>query len=369
MKQFVPAGILTVIALVVAFVVGSPQAAFIVLILGVLEISLSFDNAVVNAKVLTRMHPIWQRMFLTVGILIAVFGMRLVLPVIIVAVTAHLSIPDVINLALRDSTTYGQKLAESEDAIYAFGGTFLLMIFLDFALDPEREVLWLRPVETALQRIGKLDQLSVVIALGGLYVMKGLAEADKQTTVLIAGIAGLIAFLLVSGLDGLFEAAMEDHESDDEAPAAPVRKMTREVFKAGVFSFLYLEVLDASFSFDGVIGAFAISDQVLVIALGLGIGAFWIRTLTLYLVKAGTLSEYVFLEHGAMWAIGALSGIMLASVRYHVNEVVTGLTGVTFIGLALISSVAHRRKYGDDTDSPGDTGEPMANETSETVIA
>jgi len=120
--------------------------------------------------------------------------------------------------------------------------------------------------------------------------------------------------------------------------------MTGAVFRAGIFTFLYLEVLDASFSFDGVIGAFAISNRVLVIALGLGVGAFWIRSLTLYLVRKGTLSEYVYLDHGAHWAIGVLAVIMIAQVRYQVPEVVTGLTGVGFIGLALVSSIAERRR-------------------------
>jgi len=337
---------LTVIALGVALGFGGPATAFTVLILGVLEISLSFDNAVVNAKVLNRMNPIWQKLFLTVGILIAVFGMRLVLPILIVSVTTGESLGAVVDLALNDSTRYGEELAGAEQAIYAFGGTFLLMIFLDFVLDTEREIFWLTPVEKALHKIGKLDQLSVVLALVGLYVMHAIAPDDKKVTVLVAGIAGLLTYLLVNGLDGLFEESMEHREQAGELDAAPSGGggMTSSVFKAGIFSFLYLEILDASFSFDGVIGAFAISNEVLVIALGLGIGAFWIRSLTIYLVRAGTLSEYIYLEHGAHWAIGVLAAIMLVSVEYHIPEVVTGLTGVGFIVAALLSSLAERRR-------------------------
>lgn len=346
-RQFSWAIGLTVVALGVALGFGGPQTALIVLILGVLEISLSFDNAVVNAKVLQRMHPVWQRLFLTVGILIAVFGMRLVLPIIIVAVTASLSIPDVINLALNDATTYGHKLAESEAAIYAFGGTFLLMIFLDFVLDPDRDVVWLTPVEHALQKVGKLDQLSVVVALLGIYGMSRLAPGEKTTTVFIAGITGLVVYLLINGLDSLFEASMEAREDEEMSAPQQGSKMTMALFKSGIFTFIYLEILDASFSFDGVIGAFAISNEVLVIALGLGIGAFWIRSLTLYLVRQGTLSEYIYLEHGAHWAIGVLAAIMLLSVKFHIPEVVTGLTGVGFILLALLSSLAERKKNGE----------------------
>jgi uncharacterized protein len=338
-RQFAPAAVLTAVALVVALVVGGPQDLVIVAILGVLEISLSFDNAVVNAKVLTRMHPVWQQLFLTVGILIAVFGMRLVLPVFIVAVTAHVSVPDVVNLALNEPAKYGRALAHAKEAIYAFGGTFLFMIFLDFVFDVEREIHWLKPVERALARVGKLDQLSVVVALGGIGFMSAITTEDKSKTVLIAGLMGLGAYLIINALDNLFEAGMEDDDA-----SAGTEGMTGAVFKAGVFTFLYLEVLDASFSFDGVIGAFAISDKIFVIALGLGVGAFWIRSLTLYLVRKGTLAEYVYLDHGAHWAIGALAVIMLLQVHYEVPEVVTGLIGVGFIGLALVSSIIERKK-------------------------
>jgi hypothetical protein len=273
--------------------------------------------------------------------------------VLIVAITSHVSVSDVVNLALNHPQEYGTRLGEAYPAVYGFGGTFLLMIFLDFVLDPEREVLWLRPLEVPLQKIGKLDQLSVVVSLGAIYLMSELAPHDKRATVLVAGISGLVSYLIVNGLDGLFEASMEER-ADDDTPAAvsPNGRMTWAMFKAGIFVFLYLEVLDASFSFDGVIGAFAISDKVLVIAAGLGIGAFWIRSLTLYLVRAGTLSEYIYLEHGAHWAIGVLAAIMVISVRYHVSEFVTGLTGVAFIGLALLSSLAERRRRPSEESAP-----------------
>ena len=349
---------LTVLALFVAVLFGSPQAALIVLLLGVLEISLSFDNAVVNAKVLNRMHPAWQRLFLTVGIVIAVVGMRLVLPIVIVAVSASLSIPDVIDLALNNADAYGRELESSKALIYAFGGTFLLMIFLDFMFDRDRDVLWITPVEKALQKIGGLDGLSVLLALGGVLFMSRIVAVEETEQVLVAGIVGLLVYLAVNGLDGLFEASMEHREDPTGAVPEAIRgkKMTMAIFKAGVFSFVYLEVLDASFSFDGVIGAFAISNEVLVIALGLGIGAFWIRSLTIYLVRAGTLAEYVYLEHGAHWAIGVLAGIMLLSVHFQIPDVITGLTGVGFIALALLSSLRERKRgaAGDiDVGAPG----------------
>ena len=116
--------------------------------------------------------------------------------------------------------------------------------------------------------------------------------------------------------------------------------------KAVFFLFLYLEVLDASFSFDGVIGAFAISSNLFVIAAGLGIGALYIRSLTVYLVKKGTLSEYIYLEHGAHWAIGALAVTMLIGVSRQIPEVVSGLTGAILILASVLSSIIRNRRAG-----------------------
>jgi len=119
------------------------------------------------------------------------------------------------------------------------------------------------------------------------------------------------------------------------------------VKRGGIGGFLYLEVLDASFSFDGVIGAFALSNNMVIIALGLSIGAMFVRSLTLLLVRNGTLAEYRYLEHGAFWAIIALAAIMLISAHVEIPETVTGLIGAALIGLSLWWSVRHKRRFPD----------------------
>ncbi len=124
----------------------------------------------------------------------------------------------------------------------------------------------------------------------------------------------------------------------------PQVRIPKNLARLGLFTFLYLEVLDASFSFDGVVGAFAITDKIFVIALGLGIGACYIRALTVYLVRKGTLAEYVYLEHGAHWAIGSLAVLLFITIRVKVPDLVTGLIGVGFIGAALVSSIMRNRR-------------------------
>ena len=91
--------------------------------------------------------------------------------------------------------------------------------------------------------------------------------------------------------------------------------------------------------------------MIFVIALGLGIGACYIRALTVYLVRKGTLSEYVYLEHGAHWAIGALAVLLFVTIRYHVPDIITGLIGVGFIGAALVSSIVRNRREEQHADS------------------
>ncbi|KAB2351430.1 DUF475 domain-containing protein [Actinomadura rudentiformis] len=346
---------LTAAGLVAALAYGGTAGLAVVTVLVVLEISLSFDNAVVNAKVLERMSPFWQKIFLTVGIAIAVFGMRLLFPVAIVALTTGLGPVEAVRLALNDHDAYQASMESAYPMIAAFGGVFLLMIFLDWLFD-EREERWLALLEAPLARFGRLDQLSVIIAGTALAGVAGLwAPEGERASVLIAGMLGLVAYLLVNGLGNLFDTAASDSASDSDSALAsgsdsaqgsgsgPSRPAVA-VGKAAFFLFLYLEVLDASFSFDGVIGAFAISTDPIVIALGLGIGAIYIRSITVFLIRKGTLQRYAYLEHGAHWAIGALAVCMLVGIVSHVPEWITGGLGAGLIILAFATSVLRNRR-------------------------
>ncbi|MFH8409669.1 DUF475 domain-containing protein [Streptomyces sp. NPDC018019] len=364
----------TAAGLALAGVLWGWQGLAIVGILSILEISLSFDNAVINAGILRKMNAFWQKIFLTVGILIAVFGMRLVFPVVIVAITAKMGPIEAVDLAINDKTQYEHLVTGAHPAIAAFGGMFLLMIFLDFIFE-EREHKWLGWLERPLAKIGKLDMLSVIIALVVLLVTAmtlatdvAHGGGDKSATVLLSGVAGLLTYLIVGGISGYFEDKLEEAEDDEDEDedddsrakaavaareagpngAAPKRSVSGVGLagKAAFFLFLYLEVIDASFSFDGVIGAFAITNDIFEMALGLGIGAMYIRSLTVFLVRKGTLDDYVYLEHGAHYAIGALAVILLITIKYEIQEVITGLIGILLIALSFWSSVRKNRQDG-----------------------
>jgi len=376
---------ITVLGLALATYVWGAKGLAIVAILSVLEISLSFDNAVINAGILRKLNAFWQKMFLTVGVLIAVFGMRLVFPVIIVAITAKLSPWEAVRVAIDDHDRYEALVTNAHPAIAAFGGMFLLMIFLDFIFE-EREITWLSWLEKPLAKLGKLDMLSVVIAMVLLVVFAttvatgvplhgGHGTIDKGETVLLAGVGGLITYLVVGGISGYFEERLEEEEDDDadedadaagdgaDEPKAAVAagngtlRAVGMAGKAAFFMFLYLEVIDASFSFDGVVGAFAISNNIFQIALGLGIGAMYIRSLTVFLVRKGTLDDYVYLEHGAHYAIGALALILLFTIKYEVSEIITGLVGVVLIAASYWSSVVRNRRLGEESEQADDKAE------------
>ncbi|MFX0592838.1 DUF475 domain-containing protein [Melissospora conviva] len=339
---------LTVIGLALAFWYAGTTGLAIAAILIVLEISLSFDNAVVNATILRKMSLFWQRLFLTVGILIAVVGMRMVFPLLIVGVTANLNPAEAIRLALEKGDphtpgTYGYLMADAHPSIAAFGGMFLLMLFLSFIFE-ERDVHWLAWLERPLARVGRLEQLPVVVSLVALAIAGyGFAAEDKIGTVLLSGILGVVAYVSVNSLGKLFAQDFGERNSGEAGQRGANAQLAAQTGKAAFFSFLYLELIDASFSFDGVIGAFALTSDPIIIAIGLGIGALFVRSMTVYLVRQGTLQQYVFLEHGAHWAIGALAVLLLVSIKTEVPELITGLIGVGFILAAFATSVVRNR--------------------------
>ncbi|WP_230659806.1 DUF475 domain-containing protein [Psychrobacter sp. I-STPA10] len=324
---------------------GLISALSITAILAVMEISLSFDNAVVNASVLKHWDKFWKMIFLTVGILIAVFGMRLLFPIVIVAVTANMGMMDVVNLALYNPDEYSLKLLAHHAEISAFGGMFLLLVFLNF-LFGDNEVHWFEWLESRLAKFGQVDAMSVFVALVVLVISLSWVDDSQDAAVLMAGVWGILVYLGVQVVSGMLEGDIEEAEEDLEEGKPltnDVADVGSAVMKGGIVGFLYLEVLDASFSFDGVIGAFAITNDVIVIMLGLAIGAMFVRSMTIFLVDKGTLDEFVYLEHGAHYAIGALAFIMLLSMKFHIPELVTGLIGIAFIVWAVLASIKQRK--------------------------
>lgn len=320
-----------ILAIIAGYFIGGFTAAWTVAVLSVLEISLSFDNAVVNATVLRNWGEVWRRRFLVWGILIAVFGMRLIFPLLIVGIIASLGPIEVINLAIDKPDEYARTLSSVHHEIAAFGGAFLLMVFLKFFLDANKDEHWLHWLEAPLVKVGRLEMVELAIAIAVILTIATFQTPDHQHGFIVAGMWGLVTYILADGVGSL----VGGEESGENTP---------RIIKEGIGGFLYLEILDASFSFDGVVGAFALTTNIFIIMLGLGVGALFVRSMTIHLVEKGTLSEFKFLEHGAFWAIGSLAGLMFAGTIVHIPEAITGLIGATLIGLAIWSSIKHNKK-------------------------
>ncbi|GGB08338.1 hypothetical protein GCM10011491_40470 [Brucella endophytica] len=308
---------------------GIASTFFICAVLAVLEISLSFDNAIVNANKLKDMTPVWQQRFLTWGIIIAVFGMRIVFPLLIVVIAAKIGPIEAVILAASRPEEYARIMHEAHLPIAAFGGTFLMMVGLTYFFDHEKDVHWIQWLESRMARFATVKGIEVAFVLALILAFSRLLPPEEAQTFVYAGIYGLLTFLGVEVVGGLLDASQQTMSA---------------AAKGGLGAFLYLEVLDASFSFDGVIGAFALTQNLFIIAIGLGIGAMYVRSMTIMLVEKGTLAEYRYLEHGAFYAILILSVVMYFQTLVHIPEVITGLGGATLIGISLWSSIRYNRR-------------------------
>ena len=338
---FLGSYIVTILGIICAYLWGEHvhngtglMCVFIALVLAILEISLSFDNAVVNAMKLENMSEKWRHRFITWGILIAVFGMRFLFPLLVVAIFAKLNILSVLNMALNDVHQYAHYLEQTHAPIVTFGGAFLLMLFMDYFTEKNKEVHWIKPLEDKLQKLSKIRGICTTVTLIALGLLMFEIPANIRQSVLTSGISGIITYLVIDGVAEWLEKRQEERA-----------KLCADTIKcSGLVGFLYLELIDASFSLDGVLGAFALSQDILIITIGLFIGAMFVRSLTIMLVEKKTLDQYLYLEHGAHWAIGTLAILMFVSTFHEVPEVVTGLLGLIFILSAFISSIIHNKK-------------------------
>lgn len=321
MKFFFPSVLISLIALGVVFVIGGAEALFVAALLSVLEVTLSFDNAVVNARVLKRMPPLWQRRFLTWGILIAVVGTRFVLPILIVSTVVWVSPVVVAKLALFDAAHYGELLESARYAINSFGAAFLIMVSLKYFLDSAKTVHWISVIERHLALWGRIEALEIALTLSAIAALSFFVPSESTAAVLVAGVTGVVLFIVMEGITSAFSIE------------------TKETAVHGLALFVYLNVLDSAFSLDSVVGAFALTNSIPIIVAGLGIGAYFVRSLTVYMVREKTLDALIFLEHGAHWAIFGLAVSMFVSLLTEVPEIITGTIGVAFVVAAYYSSL------------------------------
>ena len=323
MRYFTSSFVILLVGLIGSYFLGGWEGVYIAALLVVLEISLSFDNAVVNAKTLSTMEPIWQKRFIIFGMPIAVFGMRLLFPLAIVSIVTGMGVFETLHVAMDEPHRYEAILKSTETTIFSFGGAFLLMVFLDFFFE-EREITWFKLLEDSkmVKKFSGVGNIELIIAI---LVGIVLGHVTGDFGVVLAFMYGVLLHSLLGMLDHF---------------------LSSDTIKSGIAGFIYLEILDASFSFDGVIGAFALSSNIFIIMIGLGVGAMFVRSITLYFVEHKTLSEFQYLEHGAHYAIGILAVIMLLKITMEIGEAVTGTVGIALIAAAFLHSLIENKNRG-----------------------
>ncbi len=315
---------------------GSLALALSAFSLVLVEISVSFDNAVGNASKLDKMNAAWRKAFLWVGILVAVGFMRFYLPLEIVASLGGMSLGQSYDLAVNDPKAFAEVLISSHHIIAGAGGAFLLMVALEFFMRADKDHHWISAIEAPLV---KLEQILTSVKIPHPHILLALLiggaiyAVTKNLEFFIAFAAGLGVFMLVHYIK-------EGLEALDERLASSKFKW----LAGGLGTFIYLEILDASFSLDGVVAAFAISTNIWVVAVGLGVGALFVRSMTIMLYEKGTLAEYEFLENGAFLAILALSLSMFAGVFVHLPEWFIAVVSVAILVGSVVQSVRVKKQ-------------------------
>jgi hypothetical protein len=296
-----------------------PSAILIVLGLALFESITSIDNAIINAEVLQGMQPWARRWFITWGILIAVFVVRGALPWLIVWVmTPGLGPWEAFTASLTGDPAALKAIQDSSPVLLMGGGVFFVFLFCHWIfLEPKKYGL---PVERLFARQGAWFYAVVSIALT-VIVWFALNESPMLA---FGAVVGSSAFFITHG----FKRYAEEQET---------RLLSGEAHMSDIGKILYLEVIDLTFSIDGVVGAFAFTLAVPLILLGNGIGAIVVRQLTVYGVDR--IKKYVFLKNGAMYSVFVLGCVMLAhGFGYHVPEWLTPLATFIIVGYFFFKS-------------------------------
>jgi hypothetical protein len=280
----------------------------------------SIDNAIINAQVLSTMQPWARKWFLCWGLFFAVFLIRGILPWIIVwATVPGLGPKGALMATLSGDPEVVIAVKKSAPVLLIGGGTFLVFLFLDWLfLEPKHFAL---PGEAFFQRQGVWFFALVSLFLSVLvwYALK------KNPMMAFSAVVGSTAFFITHGFRVHAEKAEEDLLHSTMSDWSKI---------------LYLEVIDATFSIDGVLGAFAFTLSVLLIVIGNGVGAIVVRQLTVSNVEK--ISRYIYLKNGAMYSVFFLGLIMIAdSFGHHIPIWVSPLTTLTVVGFFFLKSRAH----------------------------
>jgi hypothetical protein len=256
----------------------------------VFEVVNSVDNAIVNASVLKTMSMLWRKRFLLIGIITSVFLVRFILPLLIVWISVpNISGADLFLAFTGQSTIAAEAIEAQKPLILMFGGVFLLFLYFHWLFLEKKEPLFIERFLKEKHGVWFFAFAAIILVL-----VMYLARADSM--MMLAAAIGSATFFILYGL----KQTAEESERNLVSGAGTMSDASK---------FLYLEVLDMTFSFDGVIGAFAFTINLILILIGIGIGAMVVRELTIRGID--TIAKYKYLKNGALTSIGFLGLFMI----------------------------------------------------------
>lgn len=258
--------------------------------LSLFEIIISIDNAIINAEVLSTMQQKARKWFTTWGIFIAVFIIRGIFPWLIVFATNPALGPiGALTATFSNDPKIAHTIESSAPILFIGGGTFLIFLFFHWLfLEPKSYGLFHEPF---FHRQGAwfYSTVSILLLLIVWFALQ------KDPILAFSAAAGSTAFFITHGFKQYAQA--QEEELVEKKGLSDLSKI------------LYLEVIDTTFSVDGVIGAFAFTLSVPIIFLGNGIGAVMLRNLTVKNIER--IKKYRYLKNGAMYSILFLGLVML----------------------------------------------------------
>lgn len=263
---------------------------FFVILIGLVlfEVISSIDNAVINADVLRTMSERARRWFLLWGILIAVFLVRGLLPTVIIWIASpSLGLIGAFTASFSSDTHILELVEKAKPILLIGGGMYLVLLFLHWLFEEKKEYAFF--LEKFIHR-----QAVWFYAMSSFLLLSIAWFSLSNPLLTFAALVGATAFFITSG----FKRSAEEQEKKLLGSRA-----------SDISKLLYLEVLDSTFSVDGVIGAFAFTVSVPLIFLGNGIGAFVVRYVTIKGVN--TVKKFRYLKNGAMYSVGILGLVMI----------------------------------------------------------
>ena len=301
------------------------------LFLAFLEVSLSVNNVVINTSVLKQWDQHWRKIYLTLGVLVAALILRLILPVFIVAFATDMSLTKVVNLAINNPLEYAYRLRIHYVEIAAFCGMLLFMVFLNFVFIQIKHFNWVKRFEDITSEIGSLEILKLILGICLIFIITSLIPENHQSQIIKVSLMGVFTYYVVRLL-GLFLSKKSLSNAENG------------LIKTGVSAFLFLEILDASQSVSSVFGAFAITTDIVVILIGLTIGAVFARSLTIYLLENDSIISFKYLDLAANYVVGLLAASMLlAVVDLHIPQLMTAIIGFFVFAWALFATVKDQK--------------------------